>query len=144
MSKKKYYIFVLFGILLITVMLIKRPTLNGLGENKTLYFSGGKQQVVSNGNNTDEKFSVLLSALGEGYKGESVELCGGAETVEYIIEKYNAEVIFIEKVEDITVYYCYSPHFTVCERIGGKNINLQIAANREKVTVGCPVIYGGY
>ncbi len=61
-----------------------------------------------------------------------------------ILEKYDAQLMFLEKVGDVTSYYFYSKKLPFKEVIKNKKVNLQVAVTKENVTIGSPIIYGGY
>jgi hypothetical protein len=61
-----------------------------------------------------------------------------------LVDKYDAKLAFIESVSGVTSYYFYSKKLPFKEVIKNKKVNLQIAVSSDKVTIGSPIIYGGY
>ncbi len=61
-----------------------------------------------------------------------------------VIEKYDAKLMFLENVDGVTSYYFYSKKLPLKEVIKNKKVNLQVAVTKERVTIGSPIIYGGY
>ena len=61
-----------------------------------------------------------------------------------VLEKYSATVLFQEKGEGYTSYYCYSTKLNRSIVLDGKNINLHIVEYDDGLRVGTPIIFGGY
>lgn len=61
-----------------------------------------------------------------------------------VIKKYDAKLMFIESVDGVTSYYFYSKKLPFKEVVKNKKVNLQIAITKETITIGSPIIYGGY
>ncbi len=61
-----------------------------------------------------------------------------------VIDKYDAKLTHIESVNGVTCYYFYSKKLPFKEIIKNKKVNLQIAVSEETITIGSPIIYGGY
>lgn len=64
--------------------------------------------------------------------------------VDDILNKLKAKIIRTEQVDEITIYYAYSPCLLKRERLFGENINLMIAITPSKIVVGSPLIKGSY
>ena len=77
-------------------------------------------------------------------RGESVRLSVGEDGVEEIVDGLQAEVLFIERVDDIVSYYAYSKILGGGILVNGKKINLHIAVGKGRCTVGTPIIFGGF
>ena len=87
-------------------------------------------------------------------KGECAEMdisiyAGGRyasseEIAQEIAQKYHAVIMFQEEVCGVVSYYAYTAAWTDSVSLYGRTINLHIAVGAEKVTVGAPMIFGGY
>ena len=80
-------------------------------------------------------------------RGESVRLTKQGdeeEMVRFVVGKYNAEVLFLEKVEGVTSYYCYTDEWADYVLIEGKRVNLHVAVSPSQCVVGAPIIFGGF
>lgn len=53
-------------------------------------------------------------------------------------------IIKIEKISDLTIYYGYFNGLINSINIENKKINIQIAINNEKIVIGSPIILGDY
>ncbi len=76
--------------------------------------------------------------------GESTAYNKEDTTAEEIAEKYQAKLLFSEKVNHTTNYYYYSPLLGDGVDVGGAVVNLHIADGVVKIVVGTPLIFGGY
>ena len=61
-----------------------------------------------------------------------------------LIKKYNAKLEYLESVDGVTSYYFYTKKLPYKEVVKNKRVNLQVAVTKEKITIGSPIIYGGY
>ena len=80
--------------------------------------------------------------------GESVEvlLTEADGFVESALERYGAAVQFVEEVDGVTSYYCYSPYLARKVFLQGRAVNLHIAVRESDgaAVVGTPIIFGGF
>ena len=88
-------------------------------------------------NSDDLPFSPAIS---KGY--ERVDVQGN--NVQDVIEKLKCKIIKIEQIEDITIYYCYSPFILKSVYLFNNDINIMIARTGSKVVVGSPLIKGSF
>ena len=82
-------------------------------------------------------------------RGESVRFSRQEETSEEevlqsIVEKYNAVILFSEKVDGVVSYYCYTDEWTDHVRVEDEKVNLHIAVSSMQCVVGAPIIFGGF
>lgn len=75
-------------------------------------------------------------------------ICGeSAEYKDFDLEKYlekvNGRILFTEKVEGCTNFYC-SARLPYSVQIKGQTVNLQVCVRGDGVKVGTPIIFGGY
>ena len=88
---------------------------------------------------TAKAFFLRRAALGEEVRF-SVESC----SVEEVLTKSHASVIKQEQVGDTLVWYCKVQGLFRTENLPFGTVNMQIARTGGVVTVGFPVIYGGF
>lgn len=55
-----------------------------------------------------------------------------------------AQVVKVERVGDITLYYAYSHRMSNGVYVDGKKVNVQIAVTDSAITLGSPLIMGSY
>lgn len=108
-------------------------------------FTEGERYEFYTGTSSD---TVLLSRspldklfLAE-TKGESVRYHG--DRAQEILQKFDAEVLFIEEAAGITNYYCYSPALKNELALNGKRVNLHVACDGRETAAGTPLIFGGF
>ncbi len=79
-------------------------------------------------------------------KGESVRIEGGVEDgfVQRVLATERACVQFVEEVDGVTSYYCYTPQWQESVYVAGKKVNLHIAVGESGCVIGYPIIFGGY
>lgn len=78
-------------------------------------------------------------------EGERADCVGDIYTAKEIIRKAHAEIILTQKLDNMTIYYCYSNRIKGYVEDGRNRINLQIAVRDDnKVIVGIPIILGSY
>ena len=124
---------VLFSLL---IFYYSAPVFKDYSDKFTIYPSSsstGKFETVN-----EENFPLIKKG------GESFEIKNGEITVEEILVKYNAELIFTESIEEGISYYAYSSDIPYVKTINGKKINLHIFIGKEKTVVGSPLIFGSF
>ena len=84
-------------------------------------------------------------------KGESVSFANEnnecADTLaEKYMQKYDASLIIKEECADVDCYYAYTGNWTEYVLVDGKAVNLHIAVSKDgkRVTLGYPIIFGGF
>lgn len=82
--------------------------------------------------------------LKSGIKSESVNIKANNFNLTDFLNTYDAETVFIEKTEAGVSYYAYSNKIKYKKIIDGKEINLHINISNDRVTVGSPIIFGGF
>lgn len=75
---------------------------------------------------------------------ECVVTTNNASNFEYLQEELKYVKIKTEQVEGRVVIYAYSSKLKDSILIGGQKSNLQIVVFEDKLTIGYPIIYGGY
>ena len=111
-----------------------------LSTNKPFLYE--KANVVYSGKSLgqmQEKLVLPLNKFDGVFKSYSVD-------TDYceLVKKYNAKLIFIEKTDGVISKYYYSNSIPYKEIIKGKKVNLHIAISNSQITIGTPIIYGGY
>lgn len=91
--------------------------------------------------NADDRAIDIIKVIGAG--AESVTLALEC-SLDEILARYNAHVVFTESVGEVTSYYCRAYALGGGVRIRGRIINLHVASAPYGYTVGTPIICGGY
>ena len=61
-----------------------------------------------------------------------------------IIQKYQAEILFSEEVDGVLSYYAYVSAWSDSVWLYGQKVNLHVAVGEACLSVGTPIIFGGY
>lgn len=82
-------------------------------------------------------------------QGESVSFSaeGADETLaQELLKNYGATLVFTEETSDVVSYYGYTEKWNEKIKMDGACINLHVAMqkNGDRVSVGCPLIFGGF
>ena len=67
-----------------------------------------------------------------------------SEIAEEIIQKYQAEILFCEEAGGTLSYYGYVSAWSDGVWLYGRKVNLHVAVGEERLSVGTPIIFGGY
>ena len=86
----------------------------------------------------------LPSERGDAYSYCRADTYGGEEKALEIIRSLGADVLFTEKPEGVTIYYCYSAAFPRRVKVNGIAVNLAVAVRGDKVSAGTPLLKGSY
>lgn len=65
-------------------------------------------------------------------------------SVREAILKMRARIIYTQDLQDMKIYYCYSPLIKKSVTLKGKTINLMIADRSQDLVIGSPLIKGSY
>lgn len=76
--------------------------------------------------------------------GESFCFDGDEKDIKYILKRLSATIKRKEVFDEFELFYAYSPKFYSYITIDNKKINVQIAKNKNTITVGTPIIFGSY
>lgn len=77
-------------------------------------------------------------------EGESICFLGTKNVALNFLNQFNHRVVFSEIVDDIIVIYAYSPQIDNYVFVNNEKVNLQLAYNKGKITVGTPMILGSF
>ena len=113
------------------------PVFYGYCDKFTVYFDVAASSGHSEEKNADE-FPLFNKY------GESCVIDKGKISVGEILYRFDAEIVFTEKIAEGVSYYAYSDKIPYRKTINGKTINLHIFVGREKTTVGSPIIFGSF
>lgn len=72
------------------------------------------------------------------------ESCSLNLSPQEIFDKFDVEVKFCEVAENVVCYYGYSKKFPYRKKINGKVVNVHVAVEGDRVTLGTPIIYGSF
>ena len=81
---------------------------------------------------------------GDAYSYCRVETTGGDSKARYLIKSLGAEVLFVERPDGETIYYCFSRAFPRSITIYGRKVNLAVAVRGDAVTAMTPTLKGSY
>jgi len=150
--------FILLSTFLICLVVLNSPySLSALSKNydgtHTFYCSQqafkGEAQTTKNGNgylisvdtHTAEAFEKTLNSK---YQGESFCFFGSKNDLNQVLKKLNAKVVKKEVFDDLFVVYGFSPKLKNYILMESQKVNVQIALNKNKITVGTPLILGSF
>ena len=78
-------------------------------------------------------------------KGESFRFAGDINSVKDIVNRLNAKVVRTSFIDGIYIVYLYSGAIRATPlTLYGERVNVQIALSQKVVSVGVPLILGGY
>lgn len=104
----------------------------------TFYYGSANFKTVAAESAKREKYIL------KNVRGESASFPLDNIDAEDILNYYRAELIFTETIGAITCYYAKSPALGESVDINGESVNLHIAVNESIISVGTPLIFGGF
>jgi hypothetical protein len=104
----------------------------------TFYYGSANFKTVPRESAAKEKY-VLKNV-----RGESVCFSAAKATAQDVLSYYRAKVVFVEEVNGIVSYYAETAAFDGGVDLNGREINLHIAVGGDRITVGTPLIFGGF
>lgn len=95
---------------------------------------------------TNNKNVASIKSKVSGILGESVKFLTTKNSINKIIKMYDITVFKEENIGEIATLYGYSANknFTNNVLVDNKKVNIQIAFNKNVITVGTPLILGDY
>ena len=150
--------FILLTIFIFSLILLDSPySLSALSKSydgtHTFYcsenFFCNDAQTTKNGNGylicvNTKKAEKLKEQLKNNCQGESFCFVGDYQDLTSILKKLNAQTIKEETFDDFCVIYGFSPKLKSYIYIDNQKVNVQIALNKNKITVGSPLILGSF
>ncbi len=112
--------------------------------NSTETFIHGQKTYYLYSQSSQAKITQTKPFLNLNLVGESSVVSASEFNLESFIKDYNAKILFVEEVDEITIYYCYSPKIKRQKVVKNQAVNLQIAVRESVVTLGSPIIYGSF
>lgn len=85
-----------------------------------------------------EEWNLIL----KGFTGETVRFNG--DQTEEILDRLDAKVLWIERVDGIVHYFCSSPKIEQKKLIGGREVNFELAFFGDETKLGIPILFGSY
>ena len=134
---KKYGIYILAP-LLTTLLILVVYLLKGMypfGSNTIIQADLGQGHIPN---------CYLMWYIIHGVVGESFSFNGSKNDINIIIKKLKIEILSKQDLDNIIVIEGYSPLINKSIYINNENINIQIAFNNNKITVGYPLILGSF
>ncbi len=125
-------------VLFMGLWLSVRPVFYGRANRLELYLksnSSNARIVRINGND----FQLASGVKGECFKTDKKTFVLG----DFLLE-FQAQKVFEETTQEGRSVYAYSPKIRYCRKVQGKTVNLQVFVGKEEITVGTPLIFGGY
>jgi hypothetical protein len=130
----------LVGVLVCVGLLFKGTALSNLDGERTFYLHSSSSWA-------SQKSKLELLDL-PFVTGESVMISvkGTDALLGNVLETYGATLQFMEEVDGIRSYYCYSPCLARKIFLQGRAVNLHIAVRGDDgvAVVGTPIIFGGF
>ena len=125
----------------ITIHYMEKDILFKGATSYTFYTKAASSQanILSVSAKDAKKIKYSLSNL----TGESAEYQNTGEAFEQI-KKYNASFKFMEDCGDIQNYYFYSPKLYAAVSLSGIHITLHVAIKSNNISMGSPLIFGGF
>ena len=116
-------------------------------EGKRMYFldsasSQGLQKETLTVGELARVKGESVSTLKSTYEGGRYAL--NEDLARDIAARYGATILFTERVGDCISYYAYTEKWQDGLSINGVKVNLHIALDCERLTVGTPIIFGGF
>lgn len=113
--------------------------LSNHGGERVFYVNSPSSQGLRK---TQLNFSDLFRIEGEcvRYPTETSE----EEFLQELLSCYQAELLFVEKLDRVTSYYCYADGLGKGILINGQSVNLHGAWKEGEAVVGTPIIFDGY
>ena len=114
-----------------------------------LAFRGGESYTFFVGDTSKNCKVVTCSGAEADYTRLTLRgVCGESATysslnLEEFLSSVNGEIVFTEKLDDSVNYYC-TASLPYSVTLYGKQINLHVCIRKGGVTVGTPIIFGGY
>ncbi len=112
-----------------------------------VFFKYTDSLEISLGNSSSAKLvrvTALESLFINNIHGESFKVDVAEFDFNNFIKEFNASVVLVERTGQGVGYYAYSPNIRYKERVKGRTVNLHIFIAEKEVTVGSPIIYGGF
>ena len=81
---------------------------------------------------------------GESFRLQFENEAAAKEYAVLLVKKRGAKLQKVERVSGVESYYYFAPSGGECVRVSGLPVNLHIAVCGKFVSVGAPMIFGGY
>lgn len=103
--------------------------------------SGNGFMIRCDSRNATDIYSLLNPAM---LSGESFSFSGGLSEARAILSRLDAEVVSIEEIDQLEVWYAHTHLLGRELSVEGELVNVQVAIRDGLVTVGTPLILGSY
>ncbi|MBR1925820.1 MAG: YwmB family TATA-box binding protein [Clostridia bacterium] len=106
-------------------------------------------QIAKNGNGylisvCTQNAGAFEKTLNNNYQGESFCFLGDENNLLEVLKKLNAKIVKKEVFDNLLVVYGFSPKLKNYILMKNQKVNVQIALNKNKITVGTPLILGSF
>ena len=129
---------IVFSIIIIAIFyaVYTRPCLFEYSKKVTIYSKNGS---FSDGIKVISRESYFST---DKIYGESIVVDG--LSVDAIFKEFDANIIKVEQVDNITCYYGYTSRLPYEIKLFGDKVNLHVAVDGDKIILGTPLIFGSY
>lgn len=135
---KKICVLLCAFLLLAGLWLSVKPVFYKQSDRLEIYLKSSSSNAVIT--RMDSFESLFLTGIkGESFKREK----DGFELSDFLGE-FNAVEVFRETTEEGTSVYAYSSDIRYCVKLRDKKVNLQVFTGKSQITIGTPLIFGGY
>lgn len=156
--KKTFSIYIMFLLLLSCLLILPNKTpVFAVSVDKNAeycFYTKNLSQSIENAKITQNGTMSIISCNARDVEkikpqlvdieGESICFLGTKNDALNFLGQYNHKVVFSEIVDDIVVIYAYSPQIDNYVFVNNEKVNLQLAFNNGKITVGTPMILGSF
>lgn len=158
MNKKMFalYFFMIFAVISFLLLPNKKPlfddsALNGKNLLYTFYTLEKMDSDLPYTKNGDAfvhycdfKNASKVKQQLSGILGESVSFCGDKVDGLNFLSNFDYTTILVENIDGIWTLYAYSPKIENFVFVNNQKVNIELAVNKNIVTIGSPIIVGSY
>lgn len=156
--KKIFSMYILFLLLLSFLLVLpnKNPVFAVSKDKNAKYcfYTTNSSQTIKNAKITKNgSMTIITCDSNDVYKikpqlvdvqGESLSFLGTKNDALNYLNNFNHNVVLSEIIENIVVIYAYCPQIENYVYVNNEKVNIQLAFNDGKITVGTPMILGSF
>lgn len=156
--KKIFSMYIIFLLLLSCLLILpnKSPifAFTVYGNAEYFFYTKKLTQTISNVKITQNGTMNIISCKSSeaqsvkpqiaNLEGESITFLGTKNDALNYLNRYNHKVVFSEVLENIVIIYAYCPQIENFVFVNNEKVNIQLAYNSGKITVGTPMILGSF
>lgn len=99
----------------------------------------GKLTYIENGEEVETFDLPVVNRIGGYYRFDVAGMSAGDA-----IKKLNAKLLWSESLDNVTVYYAYSPYLKSSVFVRGRRVNLMLAESAAGLAAGTPLLKGSF